>query len=357
MSGCQPSTSQALGATLSRRQVGALGSLSGGRRGRVQNLRGGTSTIPGRRSSLRRPNPGERALDRAGALRLGDTEHLGPFLPQEPRVPPRRLRRGGGARGAGRPEAGDGRRGGGAGARRGGWVRRGERAGGRPPRARKAGAGVGPRRGHPSARPRLPGSAGPQHHRRRRLTQRPRPAVPGPTRRRRRRPRPESPSAAPLAAPARAAPAARPAAPPAVPEEAAPPVARSQRPAPAGPGARCAGLRAAEPGGGPRAAQDPRSERLHSPAALGRPAGPREQPRGVSNHPTSVSAFLKRRCPRWRTAASSRGRRRSRKPRPQLPAPIQAPAASPVLCSPSPGRGSSPGSRPFCSGLSPISLG
>lgn len=97
-------------ATLGRRQVGALGSLSGGRRGQVQNFRGGTSTIPGRRSFSRRPKPRERALDRARALRFGDTEHPGPFLPQEPRFP-RRLRRGGGTRRAGPPEARDRRRG------------------------------------------------------------------------------------------------------------------------------------------------------------------------------------------------------------------------------------------------------
>lgn len=79
-----------------------------------------------------------------------------------------------------------------------------------PVAGREDRAGRGHRRGAPSqgnrkaeresgwTRSRLPGSAGPEHHRRRRLTQRPRPAVPGPTRRRRRRPRPDSPSAEPL---------------------------------------------------------------------------------------------------------------------------------------------------------------
>lgn len=100
----------------------------------------------------------------------------------------------------------------------------------RPVRATERPSGSPARPGAALTRPRLPGSAGSEHHRRRRLTQRPRPAVPGPTRRRRRRPRPDSPSAEPLAAPARAAPAARPAAPPAVPEEAAPPAARPAAP-------------------------------------------------------------------------------------------------------------------------------
>lgn len=220
-------------------------------------------------------------MDPAGALHLGGIEHLGPF-PQtagnssrQPRAGARGWRRGAGPAG-GRKDRRRGRRGSARGG--GGWIRP-RAAGGREPREseRKAGTRVGPRPGQPSAWPRLPGSAGPEHHRRRRLTQRPRPAVPGPTRRRRRRPRPDSPSAAPLAAPARAAPTARPAAPPAVPEEAAPPAARPQRPQPpgrrqrphtVGPGAKQAG-RSHWATGDPRPTSDPR-EALGPP-----PPGPR----------------------------------------------------------------------------------
>lgn len=138
--------------------------------------------------------------------------------PRGPRVLDR------GPNSGGCPGTTPGARGPGRGAR--GWGAGGGREG-------RAGTRERLRRGRASAGAALSPAAltrlrGPEHHRRR-LTQRPRPAAPGPTRSRRRRPRPDSPSAAPLAAPARAAPAALPAAPPAVPEEAAPPAAGRRR--------------------------------------------------------------------------------------------------------------------------------
>lgn len=225
-------------ATYQRSAGPGTGKSEWGVRGRqIPNFREGTPTIPWRRSlPSGRSNPGRRALDPAGALHREGTERTGTS-----------------------PKTGDclgdsGVGGGQAAGRGAGWGARdprrghpglahagedgsspGEWAGRNTARAReRTGRRSGLGQGQPSARSRLPGSAGPEHHRRRRLTQRPRPAVPGPTRRRRRRPRPDSPSAAPLAAPARAAPVTRPAAPPAVPEEAAPPAAGPQRPPPPG---------------------------------------------------------------------------------------------------------------------------
>lgn len=334
LSGCQPSISQALAATLggsgSGRWAARVG--VGGGRFRTSEEAPPPSGEP--------VSPPEAESGRRGIGSGRGTRHLGPSLPEEPRFP-RRLRRGGGwgARGRRRPGTGGGARAGEGGSGEGSGQQGARRERGGP------GRGSGPGEGNPRPGRAYPAPRGPSTIAAAASHKGPGPPCPArrgggaagrgqtlhPPRRSPRRPGPPPPPG-----PQRPPPSRR--------RQRPPPLGRSAPPG--GTGSEVCGAPSRRAWRGPPRGPGP-------PRGAGTAGRPREQFWGVTRHPTSGSAFRKRRSARRRPAPSSRWSRS------QLQAAVHAlvapppPSCSPALPPQDAGAPRAPGPAVAASLLSP----